>query len=173
MSPRFAAYREDAGVLTEQVGLWFEEFAEGDSFVHAPRRSFHAHEAVDYGRRAFDADPRTQDLDFIARHGGRMQVPETFVIGAATALTTRSFGRVVANLGWYDIALPNPVFVGDTMVAESRVIGKRDSKSRPNEGILTVETWADNLLGQRVVSYRRNLLAYRLDATTPYAAAGY
>jgi itaconyl-CoA hydratase len=173
MAPRFAAYREDGGVLTEQVGLWFEDFAEGDTFLHAPRRSFHAHEAVDYGRRAFDADPHTQDLDFIARHGGRMRVPETFVIGGATALTTRSFGRVVANLGWYDIALPHPVFVGDTVVAESRVIGKRDTRSRPNEGILTVETWADNLAGQRVVSYRRNLLVYRRDAPTPYAAAGY
>jgi itaconyl-CoA hydratase len=173
MAPRFAAYREDSGVFTEQAGLWFEDFAEGDTFIHAPRRSFHAHEAVDYGRRAFDADPRTQDLDFIARDGGRMKVPETFVIGAATATTTRSFGRVVANLAWYDIALPHPVFVGDTVVAESRVIGKRDTKSRPNEGILTVETWADNLQGQRVVSYRRNLLVYRRDAPTPYAAAGY
>jgi itaconyl-CoA hydratase len=174
-APRFAAYRQDAdGTLTEQTGLFFEEFEDGDTFLHAPRRSFHAHEAVDYGRRAFDQDPRTQDLDWIARHaGGRMRVPETFVLGAATAPTTRSFGRVVANLGWYDISLPNPVFVGDTVRTESTVLGRRDSKSRPNEGILTVETRAFNQDGAPVVSYRRNLLVYRRNAVTPYAAAGY
>jgi len=172
---RFAAFHADAdGVLTEQVGLFFEDFREGDSFVHAPRRSFHAHECVDYGRRAFDADPSTQDLDWIARHaGGRMRVPETFLVGAAAALSTRSFGRVVANLAWLDIRLPAPVHVGDTVVAESRILSKRDTKSRPGEGILGVETWVTNMQGERVLSYRRNLLVYRRDAPTPYAAAGY
>jgi itaconyl-CoA hydratase len=172
---RFAGYLATPdGTLTEQVGLFFEGFQPGDSFVHAPRRSFHAHECVEYGRRAFDADPRTQDLDWIARHGaGRMKVPETFLIGAAAALSTRSFGRVVANLGWHDIRLPHPVHVGDTVEAESRVLGKRDSKSRPHEGILSVETRAQDMQGRCVVSYRRDLLVYRRDAPTPYAAAGY
>lgn len=174
-APRFAGYHAAAdGTLTEQVGIFFEDFEVGDSFVHAPRRSFHAHECVDYGRRAFDTDPRTQDLDWIARHGGgRMKVPETFLIGAAAALSTRSFGRVVANLGWTEIRLPNPVHVGDTVEAESRVLGKRDSKSRPHEGILSVETEARDMQGRCVVSYRRDLLVYRRDAPTPYASAGY
>lgn len=172
---RFAAFHTDAeGALTEQVGLFFEDFQEGDSFVHAPRRSFHAHECVDYGRRAFETDPRTQDLDWITRHaGGRMRVPETFLIGSVAALSTRSLGRVVANLAWLDIRLPKPVHVGDTITAESRVVSKRDTKSRPAEGILGVETWATNAAGQQVLSYRRNLLVYRRDAPTPYAAAGY
>lgn len=173
--PRFAAYHVDAqGVLTEQVGLFFEDFQEGDSFLHAPRRSFHAHECVDYARRAFDADPHTQDLDWIARHGGgRMRVPETYLIGSVAALSTRSFGRVVANLAWLDIRLESPVHVGDTIMAESRVLSKRDSKSRPAEGILGVETRAMDTAGRPVLSYRRNLLVYRRSAPTPYAASGY
>ena len=173
--PRFAAYHEDAdGALCEQVGIFFEDFREGDSFIHAPRRSFHPHECVDYSRRAFEADPRTQDLDWISRHaGGRMRVPETFLIGSTAALSTRSFGRVVANLAWLEIRLPNPVHVGDTITAESRVVSKRDTKSRPAEGVLGVETWAADTEGRQVLSYRRNLLLYRRDAPTPYAAAGY
>lgn len=173
--PRFAGYHEAAdGALVEQVGIFFEDFAEGDAFVHAPRRSFHAHECVEYGRRAFDPDPRTQDLDWIARHGaGRMRVPETFLIGAVAALSTRSFGRVVANLAWLDIRLAGAVHVGDTITAESRVLSKRDTKSRPGEGVLGVETRAFDTTGREVLSYRRNLLVYRRDAPTPYAAAGY
>lgn len=172
--PRFAGYHTAAdGALVEQVGLFFEDFRLGDSFVHAPRRSFHAQECVEYGRRAFEADPATQDLDWIERHGGRMKVPETFMIGAVVALSTRSFGRVVANLGWYDIVLPKPVHVGDTVTAESTVLESRGTKSRPGEGILVVETRAHDQHGDAVVSYRRNLLVYRRAAETPYAAAGY
>jgi itaconyl-CoA hydratase len=65
------------------------------------------------------------------------------------------------------------VHAGDTVQAESRVLGKRDSKSRPHEGILSVETRARDMQGRIVVSYRRDLLVYRRDAPTPYAAAGY
>lgn len=173
--PRFAGHRIEAdGALIEQVGLFFEDFAEGDSFVHAPRRSFHAHECVEYGRRAFEADPHVQDLDWIARHGGgRMKVPETFLLGAVAALSTRSFGRVVANLAWLDVRLARPVHVGETIAAESRVVSKRDTASRPAEGILGVETRAFDTAGREVLSYRRNLLVYRRAAPTPYAAAGY
>jgi itaconyl-CoA hydratase len=72
-----------------------------------------------------------------------------------------------------DIRLPKPVHVGDTITAESRVVSKRDTKSRPAEGILGVDTWATDTAGERVLSYRRNLLVYRRAAPTPYAAAGY
>ena len=79
----------------------------------------------------------------------------------------------MANLGWVDTVLPNPVYPGDTVEAESNIVEKRESRSRPNEGILTVDTRARNQRGELVVSYRRNLLVYRRDAQTPYAAAGY
>ena len=50
------------------------------------------------------------------------QVPETFVVAVTTALTTRTFGRVVANLGWTDVRLPEPVSIGDTIEAESTIL---------------------------------------------------
>ena len=75
--------------------------------------------------------------------------------------------------GWTDIELPGHVAPGDTVEAESTIRGKRESKSRPNEGILSVETRARNQRGEQILSYRRNLLVYRRDAQTPYAAAGY
>jgi itaconyl-CoA hydratase len=66
------------------------------------------------------------------RHNdGRLVVSETFVIAQATSATTRSFGRVVANLGLYDIELPQPVHAGDTIEAESTILETRASRSRP------------------------------------------
>jgi itaconyl-CoA hydratase len=81
---------------------------------------------------------------------------------------------VGANLGWTDIKLPTPVYAGDTTESESTIVDKRESKSRPNEGILTVDTRAYNQRRELVLSYRRNLLVYkRTAADTPYPKAGY
>jgi len=173
--PRFAAWREAAdGALVEQMGLFFEDFRAGETFVHSPRRSFYWNEAVEHAWRSLELAPRYHDLDWLARHaGGRLQIGETFLITAATAPSTRTFGRVVANLGWYDIRLPHAVYAGDTVEAQSTVLDARSSKSRPNEGILGVETRAFNQHGAEVLSYRRNLLVYRRNVESPYARAGY
>ena len=171
---RFASYHEEGGELVEQVGLFFEDCVPGETFIHSPRRSFFLEDSVRHAWRSLELSPQYQDLDWIACHGGGQPVvSETLVISAATALTTRTFGRVVANLGWYDIALPHPVHVGDTIEAESTILEVRESRSRPQEGIVSVATRARNQNGQEVLSYRRNLLVYRRLAETPYAKAGY
>jgi itaconyl-CoA hydratase len=158
---RFAAYHAaEDGALVEQVGLWFEDCVAGETFVHAPRRSFHHEEVATHARRSLELAPQHH-------------VPETFVVAAATALTTRTFGRVVANLGWHDVQLPVPVSVGDTIEAESTILETRPSRSRPGEGIVSVATRARNQRGVEVLSYRRTLLVYRRGATAPYARAGY
>ena len=172
--PRFAAYHAtEDGTLIEQSGLWFEDCAAGESFVHAPRRSFHPEQVAVAASRAMEFAPQHHDLDWIARHGGRLVVPETQVIAVATALTTRTFGRVVANLGWRDVRLPHPVLAGDTIEVESTIREARSSRSRPGEGIISVKTTARNQDEVTVLSFSRTLLVYRRDAPSPYGAAGY
>ena len=172
---RFAAYHEAAdGALVEQSGLWFEDCVPGESFVHAPRRSFLAEESIAHAWRSLELAPQYHDLDWIARRGDNQpRVPETFVVAAATALTTRTFGRVVANLGWRDVRLPAPVFAGDTIEAESTILETRASRSRPGEGIVSVATLARNQHSEPVLSYHRTLLVYRRGAAAPYGSAGY
>ncbi len=172
---RFAHHRQTSdGALIEQFGFFFEDCEPGDTYVHYSRRTFHRDEAIEHAYRSFDLLPQYHDEHWIARHqGGRYRLPEYWIVGTVTALTTRTFGRVAANLGWYDIKLHAPVFAGDTVHAESTILEKRESKSRPNEGILNVETRAYNQDGAIVVSYKRNLLVYRRSADTPYAKAGY
>ena len=133
------------GTLLEHYGIFFEDARPGETFVHYPRRTFYRDEAVEHALRSLEVNPQFHDQSWIARHqDGRQRIQETWLITAATAATTRTFGRVVANLGWTDVKLPTPVYAGDTTEAESTIVDKRESKSRPNEGILTVDTRAYN-----------------------------
>jgi itaconyl-CoA hydratase len=158
---RFAAYHSaDDGALVEQVGLWFEDCRDGETFVHAPQRTFHREESLMHAWRSLDLTPQAH-------------VPETFVVAVVTALTTRTFGRVVANLGWHDVQLPVPVAIGDAIEAESTILETRESRSRPGEGIISVATRARNQHGAVVLTYRRTLLVYRRGASAPYEQAGY
>jgi itaconyl-CoA hydratase len=172
---RFLMYAtQPDGALVERYGQYFEDAQPGETFVHFPRRTFYRDEAIEHALRALEVGPQFHDTTWLEAHaGGRYRVMETWVVAAATALTTRTFGRVVANLGWHDVKLPAPVYAGDAIEAESTIVDKRESKSRPNEGILTVDTRAYNQRRELVLSYRRNLLVYRRDAATPYGAAGY
>jgi itaconyl-CoA hydratase len=172
---RFLAHRAEAdGALTEQVGLFFEDCQAGETFVHWPRRTMLREEGMQHAWRSLELAPQYHDLDWIAQHGdGVFRFTEPWIVGVATAMTTRTFGRVVANLGWTDVSFGAAVAAGDTLEAESTILDKRDSKSRPNEGILGVETRAYNQRRELVMRYQRRLLVYRRDADTPYAAAGY
>lgn len=172
---RFRLYEDAGGALLEKYGLFFEDAKPGETFVHYPRRTFYRDEAVEHAYRSLEANPQFHDQSWIERHqDGRHRIQEAWLITAATACTTRTFGRVVANLGWTDVKLPVPVYAGDTTEAESTIVDKRESKSRPSEGILTVDTRAYNQRRELVLSYRRKLLVYKRGAAdTPYSKAGY
>lgn len=169
---RFAAHHAtDDEVLVEQTGLVFEDLRSGETFEHWPQRTITAQEVRLHALRSLEINPRWHDEHSARRHG-EAQVWEPLLIGVVTGLTTRTFGRVVANLGWTDIALPAPMRPGQTVRAESTVIDLRASGSRPDQGIATVETRAYADGDTLVCSYRRALLIYRRDAG-PYAQAGY
>ena len=172
---RFLAHRtEPDGSLVEQIGMFFEDCQPGETFVHWPRRTMLREEGMEHAWRSFEMAPQYHDLDWISNHaGGVFRFSEAWVVTVATAMTTRTFGRVVANLGWTGVELGAPVLAGDTLESESTILDKRESKSRPNEGILGVETRAYNQRRELVMSYQRRLLVYKKEAETPYAAAGY
>lgn len=170
---RFAAYHQDRdGFLVEQVGLFFEEFVAGETFIHYPRRRMSWTEAVRQARLALDLSPQGHDPMWV-EDGGTREIPEASLIGLATALTTRTFGRVVANLGWYDVVLPRAVIDGDTVEAVSEVVEARPSRSREAEGILIVNTHLFNQRREVVLAFQRKLLVCRKSAQSLYTDAGY
>jgi itaconyl-CoA hydratase len=172
--PRFKLYHEAKdGALVEQTGLDFEDLVSGETFVHWPGRTFDFAESRLHALRSLEINPRWSDEAYLRKYSAiEPAIFEPLVIGAVTALTTRTMGRVVANLGWTQIELPRPVRPGETLYAESTIGSVRGSHSRPTQGIAEVETRAYVESGELVCRYQRALLVYRRNAG-PYAAAGY
>lgn len=171
---RFRLYHtEPDGTLVEQTGLVFEDLVPGETFVHWPGRTFDFAESRLHALRSLEINPRWSDAAYLRRHDQiAPAIFEPLVIGAVTALTTRTLGRVVANLGWTGIELPRPVRPGETLYAESTIGEVRGSHSRPRQGIAQVETRGFVESGELVCRYQRALLVYRRGAG-PYANAGY
>jgi itaconyl-CoA hydratase len=171
---RFLAYHSDPdGTLVEQTGLVFEDLVPGETFVHWPGRTFEFAESRLHALRSLDINPRWSDSAYLSKYKTiEPTIFEPLVIGAVTALTTRTLGRVVANLGWTAVELPRPVRPGETIYAESTIGEVRGSHSRPTQGIAQVETRACVASGELVCRYQRALLVYRR-GVGPYLAAGY
>jgi itaconyl-CoA hydratase len=171
---RFSLYHQNAdGAQVEQTGLFFEDLVEGETFVHWPGRSVGWEESRLHALRSLEINPRWHDPSYVVRHPtAESAVFEPLVIGAVTALTTRTLGRVVANLGWTDIKLPRPVYPGETIYAESTIGALRGSRTRPRQGVAQAITRAYVETGELVCSYQRALLIYCRGAG-PYNDAGY
>jgi itaconyl-CoA hydratase len=171
---RFRSHHADAdGALVEQTGLFFEDLVAGETFLHWPGRAIGFAESREHALRSLEINPRWHDEAYLARHAAiAPAVFEPLVIGVVSALTTRTLGRVVANLGWTAIELPRPVQPGETVTAQSTIREVRASSSRPSQGIAHVETSGFVATGELVCRYQRALLVYRR-GEGPYAAAGY
>jgi itaconyl-CoA hydratase len=93
---------------------------------------------------------------------GRPLVNSTFTLALVTGQSVADLSQnAVANLAWDEIRLPNPVFEGDTIYSSSIVLEKRESKSRPNAGIVKVKTTGMNQNAVVVIEFKRTFLVYR------------
>jgi itaconyl-CoA hydratase len=93
---------------------------------------------------------------------GRPLVNSAFTIALVTGQSVSDVSQnVVANLGWDEVRLPHPLFEGDTVYSSSEVIETRESRSRPNTGIVTVRTTGFNQEGTPVITFRRSVMVYR------------
>ena len=122
-------------VFMEIAGIEFEDFEVGQVFEHRPGRTFTAEENRQHTFRSADLFARTADAVYNHKvYDGENVISETLVLSAVTAMTTKTFNKVVANLGWTDVKLPTPVKAGDTIYAESELLDKRESRSPPGAG---------------------------------------
>jgi itaconyl-CoA hydratase len=175
LEERFSAFRhEENGVLVEQTGLSFDEFRVGETFHHRPEKFISSAESLEHARRSMDWNPRFTSPSFANEHFGEAEAPvsEIYAVGLVTASTTRTFGRVVANLSWKNVQLRRLIRAGESVRTHSQVMEKRISNSRPDQGILTVTSTAVGADGQPILSYDRVLLVYKKDEG-PYSGAGY
>ena len=97
---------------------------------------------------------------------GRPLVDSTFTLALVTGQSVTDVSQnVFANLGWDEVRLPAPVFEGDTIYSRSEVLQKRESRSRPNVGIVVVKTTGYNQEGKTVIEFKRTVMVFRRDHT--------
>ena len=158
----------------ETSGLYYEDFEPGDIYEHRP------------GRTVLDVDNtyftlltlNVQQVHFDAAYAAKtewkkMLVDSTFTLALLTGMSVRTVSaKVVANLGWDKVKAIHPVFAGDTLYAETTILEKRESKSRPTQGIVTVSTRGINQDGKEVMTFERTMLIHKR-GHSPEEAAGY
>jgi acyl dehydratase len=124
-----------------QRGLWFEEFEVGARYLHRPGRTITEADNVLFTTLTMNTQALHLDAAFadaLAPFHQRL-VNSMFTLSTLVGLSVAQLtqGTIVANLGFSDIAFPKPLFHGDTLYAETVITDKRESKSRPGEGVLT------------------------------------
>lgn len=172
--PRFRLFHPaEDGSLIEQCGLYYEDFVAGETFEHWPPKTISVQESASHALRSLEINPRYADASYAKSVlGGDMAIFEPFVLGTLTALTTRTFGRVVANLGWTDVEMPRQVKPGESLRAVSVISAKRESARRPAQGIVQAVSTMHGEDGAVVCRFHRAFLIYKA-GVGPYAAAGY
>lgn len=141
-------------------GRYYEDFEVGHIYQHRPGRTITETDNIWFSLLTMNTHP----LHFDNEYGKATEFGRTIV---ASGLTVSILGgmsvsdisqKAIANLGWTDIKMPAPLFAGDTLYAESEILHKRESKSRPNAGIVSVKTWGKNQTGTVVCEYQRTVL---------------
>jgi itaconyl-CoA hydratase len=155
-------YRED-------YGRYYEEFEEGDVYEHRPGRTITQTDNIWFTKLTMNNHPLHLDDEYgKTTEFGECLVNSTLTLSVVTGMSVSDISyKTVANLGWDDIQLDNPVFHGDTLYAESEVINKRESDSRPDDGIVTVETRGYKQNGDKVISFERTMLIPKREKGTP------
>jgi acyl dehydratase len=144
----------------ESFGRCFEDFTVGDIYEHRPGRTISEADNTWFTLLTMNQHPLHFDAEY-CRHTefGRIVVNSALTVAIVAGMSVSDISqKAIANLGWTDIRMPAPVFNGDTLVAESEVLEKRESASRPTQGIVTVETRAHKQDGTLVMSYQRTVL---------------
>ncbi len=146
-------------------GLYFEEFTVGQKFQHTIRRTIIEADNVWFSALTHNSAPLHIDAEYMkGTEFGRPIINScltlAFMVGISVGDTT--VGTTVANLGWDEVRFPKPLFPGDTIHIETEVLELRDSKSRPDNGIVVFAHRAFNQNDELVGECKRSALMLRV-----------
>jgi itaconyl-CoA hydratase len=147
------------------TGRFFEDFTVNDVYLHPLGRTVLSVDNSWFTLLTQNTAPIHFDTNYASKtEWGKPLVDSTFTLALVTGQSVTDVSQnVMANLGWDEVRLPAPVFEGDTIYSQSEVLELRESKSRPNVGIVTVKTLGYNQDGTVVISFKRTLLVYKRD----------
>src|SRR5439155_26481721 len=149
-------------------GRFFEDFEVEDVYQHPLGRTVTTTDNIWFTLLTQNTAPIHFDHHYAAQtEFGRPLVDSTFTLALVTGQSVTDISQnVLANLGWDEVRLPHPVFEGDTIYSQSEVLAKRESRSRPNVGIVTVQTTGYNQDGKVVITFKRTIMVYKRGQAT-------
>ena len=144
----------------ESYGRYFEDFKVGDVYEHRPGRTLSEADNTWFTLLTMNTHPLHFDAAYAAKtEFERPLMNSTLTLAMVAGMSVSDLSqKAIANLGWDKIRLTAPVFAGDTIYAESEVLAKRESKSRPDQGIVTVKTTGKKADGTVFMTYERAFL---------------
>jgi itaconyl-CoA hydratase len=144
----------------EVIGLYYEDFVVGDVFEHRPGRTVSEADNTLFNLLCLNPSPLHIDAAYCERTSwGRPLISSIVTFGIVCGMSVRSTsGRATANLGWDRVRLLAPVFAGDTLYAESEIVDRRLSNSRPGHGVVTCHTRGVKATGEEFLSFDRTFL---------------
>ncbi|MGH8765928.1 MAG: MaoC family dehydratase [Burkholderiales bacterium] len=147
----------------ERFGRYFEDFEVGATYEHRPGRTISEADNTWFTLLTMNQHPVHFDAEY-AKHTefGKPLVVSTLTLSILVGMSVSDTSqKAIANLGWEKIVLPRPVFIGDTLYGESTVLSKRESKSRPDQGIVSIRTIGMNQRKEVVCEFDRTMLVMR------------
>ena len=147
----------------ERFGRYYEDFEVGALYEHRPGRTISETDNTWFALLTMNQHPIHFDAEY-AKHSefGKPLVVSTLTLSVLVGMSVSDTSqKAIANLGWEKITLPKPVFAGDTLYAQSTVLAKRESKSRPDQGIVTIKTTGLNQRKEIVCEFERTMLVRR------------
>jgi acyl dehydratase len=148
-------------------GRYYEDWAIGDTLPHEPHRTVTETDNLLISTLTHNPQPLHLDAEYAgSTEFGRIVVNGTFTFALLVGLSVgdTTLGTLVANLGYDKVRMPKPVFVGDTLRAETEIAALKDSDSRPNAGIVTFAHRMYNQRGELVCEMERVALVQRRPA---------
>ena len=145
-------------------GRYFEDFEVGDVYQHPLGRTITEADEVWCTNLVMSTNQLHFNYDYASKtQFGRSAVNAPYTVALVTGMSVSDISQNGVNLEWKEIKMPNPLFVGETLYAVSIVLDKRESKSRPAQGIVTVKTRGITAEGKLVLELTRSILIYKKD----------
>ena len=143
-------------------GRCYEDFQVDDIYRHPLGRTVTATDNAWFTLLTQNTNPIHFDAYYAAQtEWGRPLVNSTFTLALVTGLSVADVSQYAVNLGWDEVRLPAPLFEGDTVYAQTEVLSKRESQSRPQQGLVSIRTVGYKHDGTVVIEFKRSILVYK------------
>jgi itaconyl-CoA hydratase len=143
-------------------GRCYEDFQVGDIYRHPLGRTVTATDNAWFTLLTQNTNPIHFDAYYAAQtEWGRPLVNSAFTLALVTGLSVADVSQYAVNLGWDEVRMPAPLFEGDTVYAQTEVLSKRESQSRPHQGLVTIRTIGYKQDGTVIIEFKRTILVYK------------